>query len=182
MAAAILEFLAAAGLDLGDPQLAETPSRVATAWVEDYLDGYAKDPAVILGERHPVKSKQLVIVKGLDFHSMCPHHLVPYRGVAHVGYLPKKGVVGFGKLVELVDCFAHRLILQEQIAEEVVGALVKELGAAGAACVLDAEQACMTTRGPKRRGARTITRAFKGKLDTDARLQDAFLKGIGLGR
>lgn len=180
MVAAIRSFLGAAGLDTSDPDLSETPARVAAAWFEDYVDGYRADPREILSEVHPARSKGLVIVKRIDFHSMCPHHLVPYRGVAHVAYLPKKGVVGFGKIVKLLDCYAHRLILQEEIGESVTGALTKLLGAKGAACVLDAEQACVTTRGPKRRAARTVSRSFAGALATNARLQAEFLGACGL--
>lgn len=180
MVAAIRSFLGAAGLDTGTPDLAETPARVAAAWFEDYLDGYRMSPEEILGEVHPARSRGLVIVKRIDFHSMCPHHLVPYRGVAHIAYLPKKGVVGFGKLVKLLDCFAHRLILQEEIGESVTRALTKGLGAAGAACVLDAEQACVTTRGPKRRAARTVSRSFAGALERNTRLQGEFLAACGL--
>lgn len=180
MVAAIRAFLGAAGLDTQDGDLADTPARVAAAWFEDYLDGYRADPKEILSEIHPAKSKGLVVVKRIDFHSMCPHHLVPYRGVAHIAYLPKKGVVGFGKLVKLLDCFAHRLILQEEIGEAVTSALVKHLGARGAACILDAEQACVSTRGPKRRGARTVSRSFAGALEKNGRLQAEFLALCGL--
>ena len=180
MVSAIRSFLGAAGLDTQSADIAETPARVAAAWFEDYLDGYRADPKEILAEIHPAKSKGLVVVKRIDFHSMCPHHLVPYRGVAHIAYLPKRGVVGFGKLVKLLDCFAHRLILQEEIGDAVTTALTKQLGAAGAACVLDAEQACVSTRGPKRRAARFVTRSFAGSLEKSARLQTEFLGACGL--
>ena len=157
----------------------ETAGRVTQAWLEDFLDGYRADPAKILADLHPTSSRELVIATGIDFHSMCPHHLLPYRGLAHVAYVPRDGVVGFGKLVELVDAFSHRLVLQEQIAEDVAGALVTHLGARGAACVLDAEQGCLTMRGPKRREARTVTRAFAGSLAKDKKAQASFLALIG---
>ena len=124
----------------------------------------------------------MVITTGIDFHSMCPHHLLPYRGVAHVAYVPKKGVVGFGKLVELVDACAHRLVLQEQVAEDIADALMRHLGARGAACVLDAEQGCLTLRGPKRREARTVTRALRGVIAKDSGLQASFLAAMSKGR
>lgn len=178
MAAAIRAFLGASGLDPKDAELKDTPSRVAQAWMEDYLDGYAVDPAKVLGKPHPTDSREMVVLGSIDFHSMCPHHLIPYRGLAHVAYVPRDGVVGFGRIVQLVDAFAHRLILQEQIAEEVTATLMTSLGAAGAGCVLDAEQGCVTMRGPKRRGTRAVTRAFKGTLAKDKKLQGAFLKAI----
>ena len=178
MAAAVGDFLRAAGVPPGG-DLRATPARVAQAWDEDFLDGYRADPRRILRGLHASGSRELVVAKGIDFHSMCPHHLLPYRGRAAVGYLPGEGgVVGFGKLVQLVDAFAHRLTLQEEIAREVADALVRELGAAGAACVLDAEQGCMTMRGAKRRGSRTVTSAFRGRLERDARLQRRFLEAI----
>jgi GTP cyclohydrolase IA len=100
------------------------------------------------------KGRDLVAVTGIDFHSMCPHHLLPSRGVAHVAYVPGRSVVGFGQIARLVDCFAHRLILEEDLARSVAQALVRHLGARGAAVVLDAEQACLTVRGERRRRAR----------------------------
>jgi GTP cyclohydrolase IA len=180
MAQAVYDFLVGAGFDPAtDPELEETPGRVTQAWLEDFLDGYRADPKKILADLHPTTSRELVIATGIDFHSMCPHHLLPYRGLAHVAYIPKDGVVGFGKLVELVDAFSHRLVLQEQIAEDVAQALVTHLGARGAACVLDAEQGCLTMRGPKRREARTVTRAFAGSLARDKKAQASFLGLIG---
>jgi GTP cyclohydrolase I len=155
--------------------LAATPERVADAWLGDLVDGYQLDPAAVLQETMPAGGKGLVAVTGIDFHSMCPHHLLPSRGVAHVGYVPGGKVVGFGQLARLVDCFAHRLVLEEDLARHVCEALVRHLGARGAACVLDAEQACLTVRGERRRGARAHAQCFTGVLATDARVQDRFL-------
>ena len=179
MAQAVYDFLIGAGLDPStDPELQETPGRVTQAWLEDFLDGYRADPKKILKGLHPTTSREMVIATGIDFHSMCPHHLLPYRGVAHVAYVPKDGVVGFGKLVELVDAFAHRLVLQEQVADDIADALMEHLGARGAACILDAEQGCVTMRGPKRRETRTITRALRGTIAKDKSLQAALLSAI----
>jgi GTP cyclohydrolase I len=157
------------------PELAGTPERVADAWLDDLADGYRLDPAAVLQDAMPAGGRGLVAVTGIDFHSMCPHHLLPSRGVAHVGYVPGSKVVGFGQLARLVDCFAHRLVLQEDLARLVCEALVRHLGALGAACVLDAEQACLTVRGERRRAARAHAQCFTGVLATDARLQDRFL-------
>jgi GTP cyclohydrolase I len=163
------------------PDLAGTPERVADAWLDDLVDGYRLDPAAVLQESMPAAGKGLVAVTGIDFHSMCPHHLLPSRGVAHVGYVPGSRVVGFGQLARLVDCFAHRLILEEDVARLVCEALVRHLGARGAACVLDAEQACLTVRGERRRTARAHAQFFTGVLATDARLQDRFLSLVARG-
>ena len=106
--------------------LAGTPRRVAEAWREDLLDGYRQDPAAILADSMPATSRALVAVTGIDFHSMCPHHLLPSRGVAHVAYVPGERVVGFGQIARLVDALAHRLVLEEDLARDVAEALVRE--------------------------------------------------------
>ncbi|HET8734040.1 MAG TPA: GTP cyclohydrolase I [Anaeromyxobacteraceae bacterium] len=120
------------------PDLAGTPARVAEAWREDLLDGYGRDPAAILAETMPASGRDLVAVTAIDFHSVCPHHLLPSRGLAHLAYVPGGRVVGFGQLARLVDALAHRLVLQEDLARQVVEALMTHLGARGAACVLEA--------------------------------------------
>ncbi len=116
MRRAVQAFLAASGLPPDDPELKETPARVAEAWVEHFLDGYGRDPDTVLAERIPVPEGsrgELVVVTGLRFHSMCPHHLLPVEGRAHLAYVPGEFVVGFGRLAALLDTWAHRLILQE---------------------------------------------------------------------
>jgi GTP cyclohydrolase I len=164
-----------------DLDLRHTPRRVAEAWTEDLLDGYRADPARVLGEAMPARGHDLVAVTGIDFHSVCPHHLLPSRGVAHVAYVPGGKAVGFGQIARLVDCFAHRLILEEDLARQVAEALVRHLGARGAAVVLDAEQACLSVRGERRRQARAHAQCFLGVLGRDARLQRRFLALIGPG-
>jgi len=154
-----------------DLDLAGTPRRVAEAWLADLLDGYRVDPAAVLRERMPSRGRGLVAVTGIDFHSMCPHHLLPSRGVAHVAYLPDGAVVGFGQIARLVDCFAHRLVLEEDLAESVAAALGEHLGARGAAVILDAEQSCLSVRGERRRHARAHAQCFTGELERSPALQ-----------
>ncbi len=164
---ATARFLDALGLPAdvrGAPDLVETPRRVAEAWLEDLVDGYGRDPAAILADGLASAGRDLVAVTGIDYHSVCPHHLLPSRGVAHVGYVPGGKVVGFGQIVKLVDALAHRLVLEEDLARDVADALVRHLGARGAACVLEAEQLCMTVRGEKRAGARAHAEAWEGVL------------------
>jgi len=176
-AAAIARFLDALLPDevRRSEDLRETPRRVAEAWAEDLLDGYARDPAEILAEKLPSAGRDLVAVTGIDYHSVCPHHLLPSRGVAHVAYVPGGKVVGFGQLVKLVDALAHRLVLEEDLAREVADALVQHLGARGAACLLEAEQLCMTVRGEKRAGARAHAEAWAGVLAKDGPVKKRFL-------
>jgi GTP cyclohydrolase I len=176
-AEAVARFLDALGLPAevrGAPDLDLTPRRVAEAWLEDLVDGYAKDPAEILADALPSRGRDLVAVTGIDFHSVCPHHLLPSRGVAHVAYVPGGRVVGFGQIVKLVDALAHRLVLQEDLARQIADALVEHVGARGAACLLDAEQLCMTVRGEKRAGARAHAEAYAGVLVRDGAARRRF--------
>jgi GTP cyclohydrolase I len=148
-------------------ELEGTPARVADAWSEELLDGYAAEPARLLAESSPTTSRELVAVTGIEYHSVCPHHLLPSRGVAHVGYLPGGRLVGFGQLVRLVDALAHRLVLQEELAAQIARALVEHLGARGAGCVLTAEHLCMTVRGERRTQARAHAEGWAGAMARD---------------
>lgn len=180
-ATAVDRFLDALGLPEAvrrSAELAGTPERVAQAWLEDLVDGYQVDPGQVLAESGPGSSRDLVAVTGIEFHSICPHHLLPSRGVAHVGYLPGGKLAGFGQLVRLVDALAHRLVLQEELARQVVQALMEHLGARGAACVLDAEHLCLTVRGARRGGTRAYAEAYAGALDRDGAARRRFLAAI----
>jgi GTP cyclohydrolase I len=173
----VARFLDALGIPSdvrGSDDLADTPRRVAEAWLEDLVDGYGRDPAEILAGGLPSAGRDLVAVTGIDYHSVCPHHLLPSRGVAHVAYVPGGKVVGFGQLVKLVDALAHRLVLEEDLARQIADALVHHLGARGAACVLDAEQLCMTVRGEKRARARAHAEAWAGVLAKDGAARRRF--------
>jgi GTP cyclohydrolase I len=185
MARAVEAFLAAAGQDLASPHLQGTPARVAEAWAEEFLDGYGRDARAALGEVYPAPAGsrgELVVVTDLRFHSMCPHHLLPYEGVAHVAYVPGRSVVGFGRLAALLDTFAHRLLLQEELAREVSSALARELGSPATACVLEARQACLRLRGDKQRDAVTHAEAYEGRLRTDAGLRSELWARISARR
>lgn len=172
-AAAVARFLDALvpPRERRDGDVRGTPARVARAFRRELLDGYGRDPARLLENGIPHRGSGLVAVTGIDFHAVCPHHLLPYRGVAHVAYVPRGRVVGFGALAQLVDCFAHRLVLEEALARDVAESLVRHLGARGAACVLDAEHLCLTVRGERRRGARAHAQAFAGSMESDPSLQ-----------
>lgn len=166
MERAVASFLTAAGLDPSThPDLSETPALVATAWAEEFLDGYGRDPMRILGERIDVGESRLdemVTLTGLEFQSVCPHHLLPYGGVAHVAYLPGRYVAGFGQIVDVLDCLSHRLVLQEDLAKQVVKALQDGLEARGVAVRLEAQQNCLSLRGGRQAHARVVTEAFAG--------------------
>jgi GTP cyclohydrolase I len=182
---AIARFLDALGLPpevRGSRDLDETPRRVAESWLEDLVDGYGRDPRALLADVIPSAGRDLVAVTGIDYHSVCPHHLLPSRGVAHVAYVPGGKVVGFGQIVKLVDALAHRLVLEEDLARDVADALVLHLGARGAACLLDAEQLCMTVRGEKRPRSRAHAEAWAGVLAKDGPARRRFLDLVARAR
>jgi GTP cyclohydrolase IA len=181
-ATAMAGFLEALGIPaqvLSAADVVGTPERVAEAWRDDLVDGYRRDPVEILAETMRSSGDDMVAVTGIDFHAICPHHLLPYHGVAHVAYVPDGKVVGFGQLARLVDCFAHRLVIEEELARQIAGALMKYLGARGAACVLDAQQLCLTVRGERRRAARAHAQCLLGVLQSDRRLSLRFLQLAG---
>jgi len=179
LADATAAFLRACGLDPSrDPDLRETPARVARLWRSEFLAGYAMSPAEILGD--PVLGEadpDVVVVGGLRFHAMCPHHLVPFLGIAHVAYIPDGKLVGFGRLADLVDCFTKRLTLQERATHQIAEALCKNLGAKGAGCVIEAQQLCLALPGDKHHASGVVTSSFVGEMrerpDLKARLMEA---------
>jgi GTP cyclohydrolase I len=186
MARAVEDFLRAAGLPhQDDPNLVNTPQRVADAWMGEFLDGYARTPEEVLGKTYPAppdSSGELVVVTDLRFHSMCPHHLLPFTGRAHVAYVPGRRVVGFSRLSALVDCFAHRLTLQEDLARNVAQSLARVLGSPATACILEAEQSCMRLRGDKQRDAVTHAEAYEGTLRKDGALRRELWARLGARR
>lgn len=162
MEAAVAAFLEAAGADLSDPQLAETPRRVAEAWAEELLAGQGVEAATLLEGFAPPAGEGAVVVTGLRYVGVCPHHLLPYQGTAHLAYLPGERAVGFSKLARLVQTLGARLVLQEQLAQDLCGALSGPLGAQGAAAVLEGSHACMTLRGVRQAEATVTCTAYSG--------------------
>jgi GTP cyclohydrolase I len=182
MRRAVGELLEAAGLDVASPDLRETPERVARAWNESFLDGYDTDPARALGVGYPVSTTSRttgpVMVKAVPFHGLCPHHLLPFHGQAHLAYLPGKKLASLSGLARLVDCFAHRLAIQETVTRQIAEALESHLEALGAAVALDTDQTCMTMRHPERRGTRTVTQHFTGAFAKRSELRAEFLQSL----
>ncbi len=181
-ARAIDAFLEALGAPVGsDPELSGTGERVARAFAEDLLAGYAMDPREILGEATHTDAPGLVLVRGIAAATTCPHHLMPATGVVHVGYLPGGRVVGLGALGRLVDCFARRLSLQEDLGQRVVDALVEHLGARGAGCVAVLSPSCLTARGGRRHGATVVTHSWAGQMARDATSRRELLDALAAG-
>ena len=172
MERALEAFLLASGAQL-DAETRETPGRVARAWAKDFLDGYALDPVEALRSAlvPAPRPGELVIASQLEFHSMCPHHLLPYRGVAAVGYVAEKDLVGFGKIAAAVEALAHRLILQEELVHRLCNAVMEALAPRGAGVVIAAEHGCLQVRGPQQRRSRITVEAWAGAFEHDGELR-----------
>jgi GTP cyclohydrolase I len=154
--------------------------RVANAYVDDLLVGYAMDAAQILSDNTASTSTGLVTLVDVPATTMCPHHLLPASGRVHLGYWPGARVVGFGSLARIVTCFTRRLALQEDIGRTIAEALVMHLGARAAGVVVDFSPSCLVDRGDAPHGARAMTTAFAGEAVSDAALRGEFLMTIGL--
>ncbi|MCL2483374.1 MAG: GTP cyclohydrolase I FolE [Propionibacteriaceae bacterium] len=163
--AAIRELLIGIGEDPDREGLRNTPARVAAAYQEAF-SGMDADPADVLGTRFNIDHRDLILVKDIELWSYCEHHLVPFTGVAHVGYIPSdnKQIVGLSKLARLVDVFAKRLQVQERLTTQIADALMSHLHPAGAIVVIEAEHLCMSMRGVRKPGSRTVTSAVRGVL------------------
>jgi GTP cyclohydrolase I len=158
---AVREILIAVGEDPDREGLLETPARVARMYAEIF-SGLHKDPRVHLKRVFTENYDEIVLVRDIEFHSMCEHHLLPFSGKAHVGYLPNGKVVGLSKLARVVDEVARRPQVQERLTETVADLLVEELGAKGVAVVVEAVHTCMTIRGIRKPGSECVTSAMKG--------------------
>ena len=169
--AAVAELLRACDLDLEHKDLRRTPQRVAEVWQQHFLAGFAMDPARILGD--PVEGEaatDLVVVRRIPYHGLCPHHLLPYTGEATVAYLPAAKLLGFGRLADLVTCFTRRLTLQERACNDVVDALMVHLGARGAGCVMRGRHTCLAIPDNKH-PTEVTTSSIRGELLTRRDLQ-----------
>lgn len=172
--AAVREILLAVGEDPSREGLQDTPARVARAYAEAFK-GLSEDPAELLGTSFDIGHEELVLVRDISFYSMCEHHLLPFFGQAHIGYIPSEHgkVTGLSKLGRLVEIFAKRPQLQEQLSTQIVEALMNHLHPAGAIVVVEAEHLCMSMRGVAKPGAKTITSAVRGQLRDAATRSEA---------
>jgi len=172
---AVRTLIAWAGDDPTREGLLETPHRVTKAYGE-FFAGYEQDPREILQKTFKEVGgyDDIVLVKDIPFSSHCEHHMVPFIGKAHIAYLPHDGVVGISKLARLVEVFARRLQVQENLTAQIVDAINEHLNPRGAAVMLEAEHMCMTMRGVRAHGASTITQRFTGVFAEDRNEQDRF--------
>ena len=171
---AVREILIAIGEDPDREGLQQTPARVARSYTELFA-GLGKDPADALRTRFDLAHEELVLVKDIEMISTCEHHLLPFIGQAHVGYIPgpQGQVTGLSKLARLVDTFARRPQVQERLTSQVANALVDHLNARGVIVVIEAEHMCMSNRGVRKRGSHTVTSAVRGQLRDPATRAEA---------
>jgi GTP cyclohydrolase IA len=172
------DLLEALGVDLASESLRDTPRRIARMYAE------LLTPASFAPTTFPNDGgyDELVVATGIPFHSMCEHHLLPFVGTAHVGYLPGERIIGLSKLARVVDSFARSLQVQERLTTEVADWLQEHLAPKGVGVVLEAEHLCMSLRGVQKPGARTVTSALHGRLRDDPRTRQEFLSLTGGSR
>jgi GTP cyclohydrolase I len=172
--AAVRSLLEAVGEDPGREGLRDTPRRIAQMYAEIF-GGLAIDPREYLRVGFEVAHDEMVILRNIPFYSMCEHHFLPFHGEAHVGYVPDGRVVGISKLARVVEAFARRPQIQEQLTSQVAEAIMDVLEPDGVAVVVEAEHLCMTMRGVKKPGSRMITSAMRGDFRTSPVTRAEFL-------
>jgi GTP cyclohydrolase IA len=181
--AAVRELLLAIGEDPDREGLLDTPARVARAYAE-ITQGLRQQAEGVLTTTFDLGHDELVLVRDIELWSICEHHLVPFTGVAHVGYIPAESgkITGLSKLARLVDVYAKRPQVQERLTTQVADSLMEILEARGVIVVIEAEHLCMTMRGVKKAGARTITSAVRGTMRTDPRTRSEAMALINRSR
>jgi GTP cyclohydrolase IA len=180
----VREILLGLGEDVEREGLQDTPSRVARAYRE-LLAGTRESAADHLERVFPQEhaGDDLVMLRGIQFVSVCEHHMLPFTGVAHVAYLPSHGrVTGLSKLARTVDVYARRLQMQERLTSQVADALVEHLDPRGVAVVVESEHSCLRLRGARKEDARMLTTAFRGAIEHDRALRAEVLSLMGVGR
>jgi GTP cyclohydrolase I len=169
------DLLLALGADLTDESLRETPRRMAAA----YAELLTPEPFHATTFPNDGAYDELVLVRDIPFHSLCEHHLLPFAGIAHIGYVPADRIVGLSKLARVVDHFARDLQVQERLTTQIARWFERELSPKGVGVVLEAEHSCMSLRGAAKPGSRTVTSALHGLVRDDPRTRQEFLHLAG---
>ena len=172
--AAVREILVAIGENPDREGLQRTPHRVAEAY-EELFAGLREDPREHLGTTFDEDHKEMVVLRDIPFAAMCEHHLLPFTGMAHVGYIPRGRIVGVSKLARLVEGYARRPQVQERLTSEVADALIEELKPDGCGVVVEAVHTCMTIRGITKAGATMVTSAMRGGFRTRPETRAEFM-------
>jgi GTP cyclohydrolase I len=177
--AAVRTLLEEIGEDGSRQGLVGTPSRVRRMYAE-LTDGYRTDPdALINNACFDVDYDEMVVVRDIEFFSLCEHHLLPFYGHAHVGYLPRGRVIGLSKIPRIVDLYAHRLQVQERLTQQVAHLLMERLNPKGVACVVEAVHLCTMMRGVRKQQATMVTSSMLGTFRADPKTRAEFLTLIG---
>jgi GTP cyclohydrolase I len=177
---AVRDLLIAIGEDPDREGLLDTPARVARSFAEVFAGLYA-DPSDVLTKTFDIGHDEMVLVRDIEVYSTCEHHLVPFHGVAHVGYIPNAngGVTGLSKLARLVDVYARRPQVQERLTTQIADALVRHLEPRGVIVVIECEHLCMAMRGVRKPGSRTVTSAVRGLMTRQATRAEAMSLIVG---
>jgi len=171
-------ILSAIGDGVDAQGTADTPKRVANMY-DELLSGYSTDPAQLLNNAlFDVEYDEMVIVKDIEFYSLCEHHMLPFYGKAHVGYLPDKQVVGLSKIPRLVDMFAKRLQVQERMTQQVAALIDELISPRGVGVVVEAHHLCAAMRGVRKPGTMMTTSAVRGQFRTNASTRDEFMSHL----
>ena len=168
---AVTALLAACGIAPDMAHMGRTAERVRELWQKRLLGGYDLDPAAALGDGFADSRADMVVIRGIAVHGVCPHHLVPFRGVAHVAYIPGGRLHGFGRIARMVDAIGHRFTYQEWMTRDIAEALLHHGRAQGAACIVEAEQLCLLLGEDRRGDERVVTQAFAGVFENSASLR-----------
>ena len=171
-------ILEGVGEDITREGLIETPDRIARMYHE-LAAGYEDDPAVHLSKRFHAGSSDMVVEKDITFYSFCEHHMLPFFGKAAVAYVPDGEVVGLSKIARTVEVYARRFQLQERLTSQIADAFMKELKPKGVMVLIEAEHMCMSMRGIKKPGAKTVTSVPRGVFEEDEKLQNDFYRMLG---
>lgn len=175
---AVRDILVAIGENPDREGLKDTPARVARMY-EEITCGYAQNPSKVLSRVFEEGGGSLIVERDIAFSSTCEHHLMPFFGKVHIAYIADGKVVGLSKLARTVDIFARRLQLQERLNAQIADSVYNELGAKGVMVVVEAEHTCMTARGVKKVGSKTVTTAVRGEMPTEIQSQVLAMCGIG---
>lgn len=177
---AVKLLLEGIGEDTGREGLADTPDRIARMYTELFA-GMTEEPSVPLSRVFTVENSEMVLEKDIVFYSMCEHHMLPFYGKAHVAYIPNGEVVGLSKLARTVEIYARRLQVQERMTNQIADAVMEHLKPGGVMVVLEAEHLCMTMRGVKKPGSKTVSIATRGAFAENVELQNRFFQMLRMG-
>jgi GTP cyclohydrolase I len=175
---AVTQMLEASGIDIDAAHTGKTAKRVRELWQTRLVNGYETNPAEALGTGFDDPRRDMVVIRNLSIHGVCPHHLLPFRGVVHVAYLPGGRLHGFGRIARMIDAISHRFTYQEWITSEIAEALMTHGQARGAACMIEAEQLCLLMGENRRGDERVVTQSYAGEFEQSTQAREEFLSAL----